>query len=175
MTIHGFGRVALMTLCGVTVLHGALAAQGRGGFGGMGGEERKLVATYDRNADGVLDTAERAAARAAITTTGAPGGGPGGFGGGRGGGGGFGGGRGAARVPGTPGVALAPAQVKSYPESVGLYDPTALRTIFLTFENADWEKELEAFNNTDVDVPAKAIVDGKTYEGVGVHFRGASS
>src|SRR5690606_14466604 len=56
-----------------------------------------------------------------------------------------------------------------------LYDPTVLRTLFLTFENEDWEQELEAFNNTDVEVPATLVVDGKTYEQVGVHFRGQSS
>ena len=47
--------------------------------------------------------------------------------------------------------------------------------MFLQFENADWEQELAAFNNTDVEVPATVIVDGKTYKNVGVHFRGASS
>ena len=47
--------------------------------------------------------------------------------------------------------------------------------MFLQFENADWEQELAAFNNTDVEVPATAIVDGTTYKDVGVHFRGASS
>ena len=56
-----------------------------------------------------------------------------------------------------------------------LYDPDVLRTIFLEFENADWEDELAAFYNTDVEVPAVATVDGRTYPDVGVHFRGASS
>ena len=32
--------------------------------------------------------------------------------------------------------------------------PGTLRTVFLQFENADWEQELAAFNNTDVEVPA---------------------
>jgi spore coat protein CotH len=50
-----------------------------------------------------------------------------------------------------------------------------VRTLFLDFENADWEKELSDFRDTDVDVPAKLTADGKIYEGVGVHFRGASS
>ncbi|MEZ6119693.1 MAG: CotH kinase family protein [Pirellulaceae bacterium] len=45
----------------------------------------------------------------------------------------------------------------------------------MEFENADWEKELEAFHGTDVDVPARMTVDGKSYENVGVHFRGMSS
>jgi hypothetical protein len=35
-----------------------------------------------------------------------------------------------------------------------------LRTLFLEFENADWEKELSDFHGTDVEVPAKLIVDG---------------
>ena len=50
-----------------------------------------------------------------------------------------------------------------------------VRTIFLQFESADWEQELTAFYNTDVEVPATMIVDGKTYRDVGVHFRGNSS
>ena len=56
-----------------------------------------------------------------------------------------------------------------------LYDTGVLRTIFLEFENAEWEKELEAFYNTDVEVPATLTVDGAVYRDVGVHFRGASS
>ena len=56
-----------------------------------------------------------------------------------------------------------------------VYDPTTIRTVFLQFEAGDWEQELAAFNNTDVDVPAVATVDGKIYKDVGVHFRGMSS
>ncbi len=56
-----------------------------------------------------------------------------------------------------------------------LYDPNTLRTIFLNFEESDWEKALEDFHDTDIDLPATMIVDGKTYEGVGVRFRGMSS
>src|SRR4029434_4196080 len=48
-------------------------------------------------------------------------------------------------------------------------------TFFLEFEGTDWEKELIDFHHTDVEVPAKLTVDGKTYQDVGVHFRGASS
>ncbi len=137
---------------------------GPGGFGG----ERKIVAQFDKNRDGRLDNAERKAARESLAAEpagrgfGRRGGGPGGFG--RGG-----------MAPGSPGPKLAPGDVKNYPPSTPLYDPGALRTIFLQFENADWEQELAAFNNTDVDVPAIATVDGKTYKNVGVHFRGASS
>ncbi len=50
-----------------------------------------------------------------------------------------------------------------------------LRTFFIEFENPQWESELVAFNNTDVEVPAKVTVDGSTYADVGIHFRGNSS
>jgi spore coat protein CotH len=65
--------------------------------------------------------------------------------------------------------------VPTYPASTAFYDPAALRTLFLEFESADWEVELEAFNDTDVEVPATLVVDGETFREVGVHFRGASS
>lgn len=50
-----------------------------------------------------------------------------------------------------------------------------IRTVFLQFDESDWEKELAAFNDTDVDVPAATTIDGKAYKDVGVHFRGMSS
>ena len=56
-----------------------------------------------------------------------------------------------------------------------LYDPTVLRTLFLEFDDKDWEAELADFHHTDVEVPATLIVDGKKYPNVGVHFRGMSS
>ncbi len=46
---------------------------------------------------------------------------------------------------------------------------------FIQFAGDDWEKELDAFWNTDVDVPAAVTVDGRTYRDVGVHYRGMSS
>jgi spore coat protein CotH len=64
--------------------------------------------------------------------------------------------------------------VKSYPKA-SLYEPTVLRTLFLEFENSDWEAELADFKGTDVEVPATLTVDGKKYPTVGVHFRGMSS
>ncbi|MEO5960570.1 MAG: CotH kinase family protein, partial [Opitutaceae bacterium] len=64
--------------------------------------------------------------------------------------------------------------VKSYGKEP-LYDAATLRTLFFTFEDADWEKEMEEFNRTDIDLAATLVVDGKTYRDVGVHFRGASS
>jgi spore coat protein CotH len=141
---------------------------------------RKLLERFDANGDEKLDRAERQEARAWLATqpVAGPGGGRGGMppggmppGGGRSGPGGPGG-RGFA--PGTPGAKVSPASVRSFPTG-DLYATDTLRTLFLEFENADWEQELEAFNNTDVDVPATVRADGRTYREVGVHFRGASS
>jgi hypothetical protein len=64
--------------------------------------------------------------------------------------------------------------VKSY-AGAPLYDEKTLRTFFLEFASPDWEKELADFKNTDVEVPAKLTVDGRTYPDVGVHFRGSTS
>ncbi|MCW1886975.1 CotH kinase family protein [Luteolibacter flavescens] len=151
-----------------------------GGFAGRGGpmqqENRKILAQFDKDSNKLLDKEERAAAREFLKAN--PGqqrGGPGGPGGSRrgpGGPGGFGP-REEDSTPATPGARISPADVK--PESGDLYAANTLRTFFLDFENADWEAELEAFHGTDVDVPATMTVDGKTYPGVGIHFRGMSS
>jgi hypothetical protein len=137
------------------------------GGGGGGSQERPVVAQFDTNKDGRLDTAERKAAQAWLAEGG---GGRGGrFGGGRGGGRG-----GSSRPAPGPGVRLTPADVKSF-AGVPLYDADSLRTFFIEFENPDWEAELVAFNNTDVEVPARVTVDGTLYRDVGIHFRGNSS
>jgi hypothetical protein len=144
-----------------------------GGFGGGG--ELALVEQFDLDGDGRLNTAEREAARRVLA-----GGNAGGFTGGRGGGrgrggpGGFGGPGGIGRATASPGIPLTPTDVLHYPDAP-LYDPATLRTFFIEFENADWEAELVAFNNTDVDVPATVTVDGRIYRDVGMHFRGNSS
>jgi hypothetical protein len=126
-----------------------------------GSQERAVVAQFDADKNGRLDTAERKAAQEFLAQ---PGGGRG-FPGGRGGG---------NRPPPVPGVPLTPADVTSFPNAP-LYDAGTLRTFFIEFENPAWEAELVAFNNTDVEVPARVTVDGKVYPDVGVHFRGNSS
>jgi hypothetical protein len=136
---------------------------GPGGFGPPGGQERKLVKDFDKNGDGWLNAEERAAARAEAKA----GGGKGGFGGK-----GFGGKGGMPEA--KPGPKVTPAEVKNYPDSP-LYAPDVLRTVFIEFENADWETELADFRYTDVEVPATVTVDGKKYATVGVTFRGMSS
>lgn len=145
---------------GLALLSIGLAAQR--GFGPMQ-QDRKVVTQFDKDGDKRLDAVERKAAREWLATQPAGGFGRGGFG------------RGGAMAPATPGRTLRPADVKSYPASVPLYEPSAIRTLFLRFEAADWEQELAAFNNTDVEVPATAVVDGQTYQDVGIHFRGMSS
>ena len=157
---------------------------GPGGPGGPGGQEIKLVKDYDKDGDGRLNAEERKPAREAAKKKGGgrgfgppgfgpPGGGP--PGGGPGGPRGFGPpGFGGREEPAKEGPHVDVADVPTYAEK-DLYDPSVLRTIFLTFENKDWESELEDFHGTDVEVPAVMIVDGRKYPGVGVHFRGMSS
>ncbi|MGH9309428.1 MAG: CotH kinase family protein, partial [Vicinamibacterales bacterium] len=143
----------------------AAQAQGPRPGGGRGfgpPQEQKIVDQFDVNKDKRLDAAERRSAREWLVANPV---GRRGFGGR-----GFRGGR----QPGTPGRALAPRDVKGYGNEP-VYDFGTLRTIFLRFESADWEQELAAFHNTDVEVPATAEVDGTTFRDVGVHFRGASS
>ncbi|MDF7801196.1 CotH kinase family protein [Pontiellaceae bacterium B1224] len=138
----------------------------RGGPGST--PDQEIVASYDVNRDGWLNRAERAEARAALKADASAGGnqrrmGPPGRGG-------------LESSTETPeaGLALTPDDVESYPDAP-LYDTEILRTFFLTFENDDWEEELEDFKKTDVEVPATLVVDGRTYPNVGVKFRGNSS
>jgi spore coat protein CotH len=77
------------------------------------------------------------------------------------------------REPAQEGIKINESEVESV--SGELYDLNVFRTIFIDFEMNDWEEELETFHGTDVDVVATITVDGKTYENVGIHFRGASS
>lgn len=143
------------------VVCAAVSAQAQGPRGGPPSGELKVVKQFDRNGDNWLNAEERSAARSFVQAEGR------GFrGGGRG--------RGFSPAGATKGAAITPADVKSYPNA-SFYDESVLRTLFFTFESSDWETELEAFHGTDVDVPATLVVDGKTYQDVGLHFRGMSS
>ncbi len=160
---------------------------GPGGPGGMPGRSVKLTAKFDKNGDGVLDREERRAARDSIKADRAKNAnGPDGRRGpeGRRGGGGPGSGPPGGFVP-PPGFGgdepevkagphIDPADVKIYSDKT-LYDPLTLRTIFLDFDEKDWEDELADFHGTDVEVAATMTVDGKKYTGVGARFRGMSS
>jgi spore coat protein CotH len=134
-----------------------------GGFGGPGGpmgQERKLVEKFDTDGDERLNAEERATAREESPPANQGRGGPR-----------FGN---QDRDPPKPGIKVSPVEVEAYTD-VDLYDPHVFRTIFLNFENPEWEKELRDFYNTDVEVPATLIVDGQEYHDVGVHNRGKSS
>ncbi len=145
-----------------------------GGPGGPNQPELKVVKKFDTNGDKQLDAKERVAAREFVKKERASNEGGRGPGGRRGPGGPGPGGRGGMAEPTKPGPKVAPADVKWF-SGTNLYDPGIIRTLFLEFENADWEKELADFANTDVEIPASVTVDGRSYAGVGVHFRGASS
>lgn len=142
----------------------------------MGGGDRELVKEFDKDGNGRLDKEERKAARESIQKERAQGGGGGRGGRGFGPPGGPGGGppgMEGERVEAKPGVKIAPGEVK--PVDGGFYEPGVLRTLFLDFDGADWEKEMSDFYRTDVEVPATLTVDGKKYPNVGVGFRGATS
>jgi len=130
-----------------------------------GGVDLELTDEFDLNEDGWLNRAERAEARKAAASQTGDRRGSGRPGGGR---------RGVNREPATAGRQVTPDDVKAFPDA-DLYAPDVVRTLFFEFENEDWEKELEDFRRTDVEVPATLIVDGKKYENVGMRFRGASS
>jgi hypothetical protein len=164
-------RLAIIAAAGITLTVLSAAAQGR--FGGpRGGPDLKIVKQFDKNGDGWLNAAERKPAREYLSSSGGRGFRPGP--GGRGGP--FGGfdRRGGEAGGVEKGRSVKPADVKTFPNAP-FYDESVLRTLFVTFDNNDWEKELEDFHGTDVDVPVTLLVDGKTYRDVGVHFRGMSS
>lgn len=141
------------------------------GFGPMA-QERKLLKSHDADKNGWLNREERAAARESLKKEPNAGGPAGGFGP-PGGPGGFPFGNRGGEPP-KPGKHISQGEVTPLGNE-SLYDESILRTVFLDFEEQDWEKELEEFHGSDVDVAATLTVDGKRYEGVGVHFRGMSS
>lgn len=114
----------------------------------------KLFQESDANRDGKLDAKEIGDALGKLTFR------PGGFG--------------RPREPTKPGPRVTPQDVKNFPKA-DLYAPDVLRTLFIEFENKDWEAELSDFRYTDVEVPVTLTVDGVQYPDVGVHFRGMSS
>jgi len=147
---------------------------GPGGPGGMG-QSLQVKERFDADKNGRLDAEERKAARAWVKENrpqrGRRGGGPGGPGG-------FGGppGGDAPRDGGQPKVGgrVSPADVPNH-DGKPLFDPSIVRTWFLELPGDDWFAELTDFYRTDVALPAKLTVDGKTFADVGVQFRGNTS
>ena len=130
---------------------------GQFGFGG-GNTDAALTAQFDRDRNGRLDATERQVAREYAEGLGLNRRGR----------------RFASDYTPQPGPAFPPERARPYP-TTSFYDGGTLRTLFLTFENEDWERELMAFKNTDVDVPATLTVDGRAYRDVGIQFHGNSS
>jgi len=118
------------------------------------GREQPITARFDKDGDKKLNSTERAAAMSSL-----------------------GGGRGFRGGTARPAAAarITPASVKSVPATVPFYDLGTLRTLFLEFEDDDWERQLMVFKQTDVEIPATLTVDGKIYKDVGVSFRGNTS
>lgn len=147
-------------------LNQGVGGRGRPAFGQFGGgfggprQDVALVAQFDKDGNGRLNAAERRAAREYAESLGLNRG--------------RGGRRGGMNSAAEPGPRVAPDSVQPNP-GTPFYDPGTLRTLFLTFENDEWERELMAFKSTDVDVPATLMIDGRTYPDVGVQFHGNSS
>jgi spore coat protein CotH len=165
-------RILMVTGLVLAMAFMAFSQRGGRGAGGPGSQQEiKLVERFAKNKGKLLTSEERKAALAYLESQGLSGGGFGGRGGRMGG---FSGRGDMAAGAVEKGRALSPKDVTAYPDAP-LFDPTAFRTLFLTFEDADWEHQMMAFKNTDVDVPATLVVDGKTFKDVGAHFHGMSS
>ncbi len=81
-----------------------------------------------------------------------------------------------AQAPAAPGGAkFTPETVKIYGKKDEFYDPTVLRTLFLDFKQSNWHSLLMQYYHSNVDLTANLTVDGKSYPGVGVSYRGNSS
>ena len=162
---HGFTLAVFSLIPALAFAQGGPGGFGGGGPGGRGGggftDVRKVMADYDKDGDKHLNLEERKAAYEGLSAQG-------------GGGRGFGGRGGQANGTAPAGVKLTAADVKIYGKE-SLYDINVLRTVFIQFEEADWEKRMAAFNNTDIEMPATVTIDNKVYPKVDVHFRGASS
>jgi spore coat protein CotH len=59
--------------------------------------------------------------------------------------------------------------------STGLYDSATIRTVYLTFPQANYWTLLTQNYTSQIDIPAQMEVDGVTYDSVGVRFKGQTS
>ncbi|MBL9135459.1 MAG: CotH kinase family protein [Verrucomicrobiales bacterium] len=59
--------------------------------------------------------------------------------------------------------------------TAGLYDPTLIRTISLTFTQANWQTILTRNYGRDTNLAGTLTFNGRTYNGVGVRYRGNTS
>lgn len=125
------------------------------------GPRLRITKQFDADGNGLLDAAERQEARRYLESRSYRPGGRGGLD------------RGITEK-GSSGAEVSRDDVKNF-ANVPLYDTSVVRTIFLDFGFDDWEAEMAAFYNTDVEFPVVATIDGVAYRDVGVRFRGSSS
>lgn len=59
--------------------------------------------------------------------------------------------------------------------TAGLFDPTLVRTLSLTFTQANWQTQLAANYSRGSNLAATLAFNGRTYPGVGVRYRGNTS
>lgn len=57
----------------------------------------------------------------------------------------------------------------------GLYDESVIRDVHLTFPQSNWWQLLKDNYESETEIPATMVVDGVTYDSVGVRFRGNTS
>jgi hypothetical protein len=149
------GRLAVLVVVLAASLVPAARATGQFGGGSGTGQDVVLVPSFDKDGDGRLNATERRTARDYAESLGLN-----------------------RRRSGTaivaPGQLVTPDTVRVYPKTP-FYDPETLRTLFLRFDDPEWERDLMAFRRSDVDVPAALTIDGRTYPDVGVQFHGNSS
>jgi len=69
-------------------------------------------------------------------------------------------------------LASGPAAAQSVPD---VYDETVLRTLEITFHQANWQSQLTFNRASKAYIKADLKVDGKVYKDVGVRYRGNSS
>ena len=110
----------------LTLTAGLSQAQSGGrGFGGVR-EDAKILRRYDKDGDGVLNTAERRSALADFGFDVSQ----------------------VSQAPVPAAKRLTPAQVRQY-TSEPLFEPGVVRTLFLNFDTPTWEDELAVFKDSD--------------------------
>ena len=59
--------------------------------------------------------------------------------------------------------------------NTGLYDQSLVKSIYLTFSQANYWTLMQNNYASQTDIPATMVVDGVTYDSVGVRFKGQTS
>ena len=160
---HHHRLLSSVSVFACTVILLSSAARGQSNLGNLL-KRHELITRFDKNGDGRLDVAERTAAQQWIHQER-----EGSAGGRRL----LGHSRIGSRSSRTSGVPN-PTEVLSYKDK-SWFDPSIMRTVFLSMPGSDWHGELSEFYRTDVEVPGTLTIDGKDYPGVGVRYRGSSS